>query len=194
VSALSSSATSAETPEPTGAGWVSVIWQVLRETDPSPAARFFDIPGIATLSGALFLLIWGLIKGPDYGWSSAPTLAFLGAVALVGLLFVLRQARAAEPLLPLRLFRSASLSAGVVLVILLMFAMFGAMFFMTFYLENVHGLDPIAAGAHLEDPFSRLQVSGEVVLAAQPVVPHASRVRHSGVEGRQLALGHPVRA
>src|SRR6266581_3829476 len=81
---------------------------VLRETDPSPAARSFDIPGIATLSGALFLLIWGLIKGPDYGWSSAPTLAFLGAAALAGLLFLFRQARAAQPLLPLRLFRSSS--------------------------------------------------------------------------------------
>src|SRR6202047_2905745 len=51
----------------------------LRETDPSPAARSFDIPGIAALSGALFLLIFGLIKGPEYGWGSARTLALLGA-------------------------------------------------------------------------------------------------------------------
>jgi predicted MFS family arabinose efflux permease len=64
---------------------------------------------------------------------------FLGAAVLLGLLFAVRESRAAQPLLPLHLFRSASLSAGVVLVILLMFAMFGAMFFMTFYLENVHG-------------------------------------------------------
>jgi hypothetical protein len=59
-----------------------------------------------------------------------------------------------QPLLPLRLFRSASLSAGTVLVVLLMFAMFGAMFFMTFYLENVHGLDPVGAGVRLL-PMSR---------------------------------------
>ena len=76
-------------------------------------------------------------------------LAILGTAALLGLLFIVRERRARQPLLPLRLFRSASLSAGVVLVILLMFALFGAMFFMTFYLENVHGLDPIAAGLHL---------------------------------------------
>src|SRR5438034_1041908 len=138
---------------------------VLRETDPSPAARSFDIPGIVTLSGALFLLIWGLIKGSSYGWSSAATLAFLGAAALVGLLFVLRQARAARPLLPLRLFRSASLSAGVVLVVLLMFAMFGAMFFMTFYLENVHGLDPIAAGVHLL-PMTAMLIIGSPLAGA----------------------------
>src|SRR5207245_1615551 len=101
------------------------------------------------LSGALFALIFGLIKGPDWGWGSARTLGFLLAAALLGLAFVLRESRARQPMLPLKLFRSASVSAGVVLVILLMFALFGAMFFMTFYLENVHGLSPIAAGVHL---------------------------------------------
>jgi hypothetical protein len=132
---------------------------------PSPAARSFDIPGVATLSGALFLLIFGLIKGPDYGWTSAPTLAFLGAAALAGLLFALRESRTRQPLLPLKLFRSASLSAGVVLVILLMFAMFGAMFFMTFYLENVHGLDPISAGVHLL-PMTAMLIIGSPIAGA----------------------------
>ncbi len=136
----------------------------VRETPSSPAASSFDIPGIATLSGALFLLIWGLIKGPDYGWGSARTLAFLGGAALMGLLFVIRESRARQPLLPLRLFRSVSLSAGVVLVILLMFALFGAMFFMTFYLENVHGLDPIGAGVHLL-PMTAMLIIGSPVSA-----------------------------
>jgi MFS family permease len=61
---------------PVGLIAVAASLLVLRETDPSPAARSFDIPGIAALSGALFLLIWGLIKGPDYGWSSAPRSRF----------------------------------------------------------------------------------------------------------------------
>jgi EmrB/QacA subfamily drug resistance transporter len=148
-------------------GVVALIMSLLvvRETPSSPAASSFDIPGIVTLSGALFLLIWGLIKGPDYGWGSARTLAFLGAAVLMGLLFVVRESRARQPLLPLRLFRSASLSAGVVLVILLMFALFGAMFFMTFYLENVHGLDPVAAGVHLL-PMTAMLIVGAPLSAA----------------------------
>ena len=133
---------------PVGAAALAVSLLALRETLTAPA-RSFDIPGIAALAGVLFTLIFGLIKGPDYGWASGRTLAFLGAAAPLGLLFIVRESRARQPLLPLKLFRSASLSAGVVLVILLMFAMFGAMFFMTFYLENVHGLDPIQAGEHL---------------------------------------------
>src|SRR6266496_3503805 len=55
---------------PVGAAALVMSLLVLRETPSSPAASSFDIPGIATLSGALFLLIWGLIKGPDYGWGS----------------------------------------------------------------------------------------------------------------------------
>ncbi len=163
---------------PVGAVALVMSLLVLRETPPSPAASSFDIPGIAALSGALFLLIWGLIKGPDYGWASARTLAFLGAAGLLGVLFVLRELRARQPLLSLRLFRSASLSAGTVLVILLMFALFGAMFFMTFYLENVHGLDPIAAGVHLLPMTAMLIVgsplAGAVISRTGPRLPIAA--------------------
>jgi MFS family permease len=60
---------------PVGAAALVMSLLMLRETPSSPAASSFDIPGIATLSGALFLLIWGLIKDPDYGWGSARTLA-----------------------------------------------------------------------------------------------------------------------
>jgi EmrB/QacA subfamily drug resistance transporter len=145
---------------PVGIAALVMSLLVLRETPASPAANSLDVPGIAALSGALFLLIWGLIKGSSYGWGSAQTLAFLIGAAVVGLLFVLRERRAQQPLLPLRLFRSASLSAGTGLVVLLMFALFGAMFFMTFYLENVHGLDPVAAGVRL------LPMTGMLIVGA----------------------------
>jgi EmrB/QacA subfamily drug resistance transporter len=160
---------------PVGAVALVMSLLVLRETKPSPAASSFDIPGIAALSGALFLLIWGLIKGSSYGWGSARTLAFLGGAVLVGLLFVLREHRARQPLLPLRLFRSLSLSAGVALVVLLMFALFGAMFFMTFYLENVHGLDPVGAGFRLLPMTAMLIVgaplSGALIGRVGPRIP-----------------------
>jgi EmrB/QacA subfamily drug resistance transporter len=133
---------------------------VLRETDPSPAARSFDIPGITLLTGFLFTLVWVLIKGADYSWGSGTTLAFFAAAAAALGLFLLRESKAAEPLLPLRLFRSVPLSAGVVLVVCLMFAMFGAMFFMTFYLENVHGLGAVATGVRL------LPLTGMMIVAS----------------------------
>ena len=121
---------------------------VLRET-PRERSGAFDFAGVILLSGSLFLLIWGLIKAPAYGWSDPKTLLFLGAAVVVGALFVWREAKAQHPLLPLRLFRSVSVSSGTVLVLLLMFAMLGALFFVTFYLENVFGLGPVAAGLRI---------------------------------------------
>jgi EmrB/QacA subfamily drug resistance transporter len=144
---------------PVGAVALVMSLLVLRETPASPAASSFDFPGIAALSGALFLLVWGLIKSSSYGWGSVRTLAFLGGAVVVGALFVLRESRTRQPLLPLRLFRSVSLAAGTALVVLLMFALFGAMFFMTFYLENVHGLDPVAAGLRLL-PMTAMMIVG----------------------------------
>src|SRR6266545_12431 len=183
---------------PVGAAALIMSLLVLKETPAAPAGSF-DIPGIAALSGALSALIFGLIKGPDWGWASARTLAFLGAAALLGLLFIVRERRARQPMLPLKLFRSASLSAGVVLVILLMFALFGAMFFMTFYLENVHGLDPVSAGVHLLPMTAMLIVgaplSGALITRAGPRLPMAAGMLLAAVAlfglSRLTATGNP---
>jgi EmrB/QacA subfamily drug resistance transporter len=148
---------------------------VLRETPPSPAARSFDIPGIALLSGFLFLLVWTLIKGSSYGWGSAKTIGFFAAAAVALALFIVRERRTETPLLPLRLFRSVALSAGTVLTIMLMFSLFGAMFFMTFFMQNVHGLDPVATGIRLLPMTAMLIVgaplAGLVITKIGPRVP-----------------------
>jgi EmrB/QacA subfamily drug resistance transporter len=132
----------------------------VRETPPSPAAQRFDLPGIGLLSGGLFLLVWALIKASAYGWGSGRTIGFLLGAAVVLALFALWEQHSAQPLLPLRLFRSVSLSAGTVLVILLMFAMLGSMFFMTFFMENVHGMSPVMTGVRL------VPLSGSLIIGA----------------------------
>jgi EmrB/QacA subfamily drug resistance transporter len=148
---------------------------VLKETPSSPEAKSFDVPGIATLSAFLFLLVWTLIKGSDYGWGSTRTIVFFVAAAVALGLFLLRESRTREALLPLRLFKSIPLSAGTVLVLCLMFAMYGAMFFMTFFMENVHGLDPIMTGVRLL-PMTAMMIigaplSGAIITRVGPKVP-----------------------
>ncbi|MGW1563401.1 MFS transporter [Streptomyces sp. NPDC002144] len=131
----------------------------LKDTERDQDSKSFDVPGIVLLSGTLFLLVWALIKAPDYGWGDTKTLAFFGAALVVGLLFVLRESRTKEPLLPLRLFRSLPLSAGTVLILMLAFCLFGAMFYMTFYLQNVHGMSAVDAGVRML-PLTGLMVVG----------------------------------
>ncbi|HZA09714.1 MFS transporter [Mycobacterium sp.] len=112
----------------------------------SEHAERMDVAGIVTLSGGLFLAVYGLIKAPHWGWLDAKTLAFLSGGALVLALFVLVELRAAEPLLPMRLFANRSLSIGTAVVVINFFALFGATFFMSLYLQNVQGFSPVEAG------------------------------------------------
>jgi EmrB/QacA subfamily drug resistance transporter len=119
---------------------------VIRESRSEGGVRSLDLPGVALLSGALFCIVWGIIKAQAWGWSSAGTVGFVaGGIALLAA-FVAFEHRSKAPLLPLRLFRSRSLAAGTVLVLLTLLALFGVLFFLTLYLQNVHGFSAVAAG------------------------------------------------
>jgi hypothetical protein len=121
----------------------------VRETAPSPAAQSFDFAGIVLLSAGLFSLVWALIKASTYGWGSGRTIGFFVGSGVALVLFVLCESRVGQPLLPLRLFRSVSLSAGTVLMLLLMFSLVGSLFFMTFFMQDVHGLGPVMTGVRM---------------------------------------------
>ncbi|MFH9982924.1 MFS transporter [Streptomyces sp. NPDC017179] len=113
------------------------------------APRSFDILGIVLLSGAMFCLVWALIKAPAWGWGDGTTWTFIAASVLGLAAFAFWETRVKEPLIPLALFRSVPLSAGVVLMVLMAIAFMGGLFFVTFYLQKVHGMSPIEAGMHL---------------------------------------------
>ncbi|MFG2935806.1 MFS transporter [Streptomyces sp. NPDC048282] len=129
------------------------------------APRSFDLPGIALLSGAMFCLVWALIKAPAWGWGDGRTWAFLAASVLGFALFAFWETKVKEPLIPLGLFRSVPLSAGVVLMVLMAIAFMGGLFFVTFYLQNVHGMDPVDAGLHLL-PLTGMMIVGSPLAGA----------------------------
>ncbi|HZF88676.1 MFS transporter [Streptomyces sp.] len=129
------------------------------------APRSFDILGIALLSAAMFCLVWALIKAPEWGWGDGLTWTFIGASVLGFALFAFWETRVAEPLIPLGLFRSVPLSAGVVLMVLMAIAFMGGLFFVTFYLQNVHGMGPIDAGLHLL-PLTGMMIVGSPLAGA----------------------------
>ncbi|MES4887591.1 MFS transporter [Streptomyces sp. NPDC096012] len=129
------------------------------------APRSFDIPGIVLLSGAMFCLVWALIKAPAWGWGDGRTWLFIVVSVVLFALFAFWETRVAEPLIPLGLFRSVPLSAGVVLMVLMAIAFMGGLFFVTFYLQNVHGMSPIDAGLHLL-PLTGMMIVGSPLAGA----------------------------
>ncbi|MEU3828834.1 DHA2 family efflux MFS transporter permease subunit [Streptomyces sp. SID486] len=138
---------------------------ILRDHRAENAPRSFDILGIALLSGAMFCLVWALIKAPAWGWGDGKTWLFIVASVVGFALFSFWETRVREPLIPLALFRSVPLSAGVVLMVLMAIAFMGGLFFVTFYLQNVHGMSPIDAGLHLL-PLTGMMIVGSPLAGA----------------------------
>ncbi|MFF9766212.1 MFS transporter [Streptomyces sp. NPDC053086] len=138
---------------------------ILRDHRAENAPRSFDILGIALLSGAMFCLVWALIKAPAWGWGDARPWLFILASVVGFALFSFWETRVREPLIPLALFRSVPLSAGVVLMVLMAIAFMGGLFFVTFYLQNVHGMSPIDAGLHLL-PLTGMMIVGSPLAGA----------------------------
>lgn len=124
------------------------------------APRSFDVLGIVLLSASMFALVWALIKAPEWGWGSGQTWLFIGGSVVGFVLFSLWETKVREPLIPLAMFRSVPLSAGVVLMVLMAIAFMGGLFFVTFYLQNVHGMSPVDAGLHL------LPLTGMMIVAS----------------------------
>jgi EmrB/QacA subfamily drug resistance transporter len=105
-----------------------------------------DLPGALLLTGGLMLLVYAIVDAAEQGWGSAQTLG-LGAVS-VGLLaaFVVRQARIANPLMPLRLFRSRNVSGANAVQALMVVGMYGMFFLGALYMQRILGYDALEVG------------------------------------------------
>ncbi|CAO5233781.1 MFS transporter [Frankia sp. AgKG'84/4] len=134
---------------PVGLIALIVGFAVVRESRDTRPDQRFDPLGLALLSGGLFALVFGVVKAQTWGWSSANTFGLLGGSIVLLAAFVAVELKVREPLLPMALFRDASVSVGTVLVLVNFFAMFGVMFFITLYLQNVHGYSAVATGARM---------------------------------------------
>jgi EmrB/QacA subfamily drug resistance transporter len=105
-----------------------------------------DIAGAVLVTSALMLAVYTIVKASDYGWASAHTLGF-GAVAILLLAgFVIREARTATPLMPLRLFESRNVAGANVVQLLMVAGVFGMFFLGVLYLHRVLGYGAIDTG------------------------------------------------
>ncbi len=105
-----------------------------------------DIPGAVLLTGGLMLFVYTVLGVAEEGWGSGQTL-LLGAISIVLLFaFVARQARVANPLLPLRLFRSRQVSGANLVQALLVVGMFAMFFLGALYMQRILGYDALQVG------------------------------------------------
>ena len=127
-------------------GLVAIPMAYARLTETRGPSTRLDLPGLGLVSGGLFAVVWGLVRANELGWTSVTILTSfaVGIVLLAG--FVAWEARSAEPMLPLRLFRSRSFSAANVVSMLMTFGMFGSIFLLAQFFQVVQHYSPLQAG------------------------------------------------
>jgi EmrB/QacA subfamily drug resistance transporter len=105
-----------------------------------------DIPGAILITASLMVGTYTILEVSEVGWGATQTL-LLGAASLaLGAAFIARQARIANPLMPLRLFRSRNVSGANAAQALLVAGMFSMFFLGALYMQRILGYDPLQVG------------------------------------------------
>jgi EmrB/QacA subfamily drug resistance transporter len=145
-----------------GATWQWIFWlnvplglaaiplAITRLTESRAASTRLDVVGTGLVSLGLFGIVLGLVRGQDHGWTSASVLGSLvvGAVGLVAFVGWERRTERAggAPMLPLSLFRRRGFAVVNGISVTFSFGMFGSIFLLSQYLQNVMGYSPLGAG------------------------------------------------
>jgi EmrB/QacA subfamily drug resistance transporter len=110
------------------------------------ARRRYDPLGAVTVTAALVMVVYAISQAPAAGWTAARTVALLASAAALLAAFVVIEARADAPLLPLRLFRLKTLAGSNAVGFLLGASFYGYIFIGTLYMQQVLGYSPMKTG------------------------------------------------
>ncbi len=156
---------------PIGVFCIAATQRYVQESrDPNP--RRIDWAGQTVLIGGLFLLVLGLLRGNEDGWTSTPIMLELsGAVALL-VAFVAIERKVREPMLPLGFFRNGAFAGAQVAAFAISSSLFAIFLYVTLYLQQVLGLSAIEAGlVYLPGTILNFAVAGATSQMAGKVSP-----------------------
>lgn len=151
-----------------------------------PAARGaagggrLDVAGALAVTASLMLAVYAVVNGNEAGWTSAQSLGLLGAAALLMALFLAIEARVAEPLMPLTLFRLRNVATANVVGVLWAAGMFAWFFVSALYMQLVLGYDAMQVGLAF--------LPANLIMAAFSLGLSAKLVMRFGIRG-PLATG-----
>jgi EmrB/QacA subfamily drug resistance transporter len=112
-------------------------------------SRHLDLRGLALASGGLFGIVFGLVRSQSQGWTDPQILVALGVGALLVIAFIVNELRTREPMLPMRFFARRSFAVTNTVSLAMYFGMFGSIFFLSQFLQNVLHNTPLQAGVKL---------------------------------------------
>src|SRR5262245_35264688 len=132
---------------PLAAAALMLAFPLIKADRPRDANRMFDLPGALTATGAVTLLVFALVQGPDVGWDSPRILAAttVGLLLLWGFIVIERGSN--DPLVPTRLLANRVLMVAVLIAFMFMATFGSLLYFLSIYFQNVRGYDALETGA-----------------------------------------------
>jgi len=132
---------------PVGIAAIALAPVLLRESRADLFHRHFDVPGAASVTGGLMLLVYALTRASTDGWTAATTLGLLGGAAALIAAFVVIELRSPSPLLPLRIFRLRTLTGSNAAMAIVGAVAFSEFFLLTLYMQDVLRYSAVQTGA-----------------------------------------------
>jgi MFS family permease len=163
--------------------WAAITaFRVVPEGRERPTGeRNYDVAGAVTITTGLMLLTWAIVRTDVNGWGSAQTLVPMAAGLVLVAVFVAIEGRFAKrPLVPLRIFRSRTLSSANGVIFFLGGAAFSMWFFVSLYMQQVLHYSPIEAGLGFA-PMSATVVIGSALAGRTASRLGAGRVLSGGM-------------
>ena len=134
---------------PVGAVAIVLTWLAVHESRDTSGLRRLDPPGAVTGTLGLFFLVYATIEGNTRGWTDGLIIGSYALAAALLAAFIVIELRRRLPMLPLSFFRNPTFSAAIGTAMAVFFALFGMTFFLSLYLQNVAGYDPVATGIRM---------------------------------------------
>ncbi|HEY1521042.1 MAG TPA: DHA2 family efflux MFS transporter permease subunit [Solirubrobacteraceae bacterium] len=120
-----------------------------RLTESRGDVKRLDLGGLGLASTGLFGIVFGLVRSQSVGWGSPEVIVSLAAGTLLMLAFIRHELRTAEPMLPMEFFSNRGFAVTNVVSLAMYFGMFGSIFFLAQFMQNVLHNSPLQAGVKL---------------------------------------------
>src|SRR5688572_17993079 len=131
---------------PVGIVAILATLAIVPESRDPLASGKLDWGGVVFSATAIFALVYALIEGPKFGWTSPQTLGLLLASAAIFVIFVWWERRVPDPMVKLELFGIRNFWVANVIGLAIPFGLFGIFFPMTIFLQGALGMTPLEAG------------------------------------------------
>lgn len=131
---------------PIGIAIALLVGRIVPESKGELKHKHLDLLGAVLVTSGLMTLVYGLVKAPDYGWTSNKSLVFFGVSTALLIAFIYNELKSKQPLVPFSIFKIRNLRAANMVQFPVTASMFAMFFFLTLYIQQILGFSPVKTG------------------------------------------------